>query len=1047
MGEEKEDISIDFGKIAHSVWTWCKANYLLFLILIPIFLSIHIRIQSAYLPAIDNAAEANIQSFIQQSIRDQINAQYPNLPEENKQKIVQEQLDAIYAKGSIDYAGQQVAIDDLVEENAQQLKAQFQDEYGLTYLGEIDPWYFYRLTENYLEHGYEGDIEIDGKYYDTHQMGGTPRELLGGETSKLPHFHVMVEAYLYKIISLFAPNIRLMTVVYFLPVLLAALSVVLAFFLVKKVAGNMGAFVAATIVAVHPAFIGRTIAGFSDTDGYNILFPLLIMWMFIEALEAQNWKKAIGIGALGGVVVGIFSYTWGGWWYIYDFLLGVCFISLWYVFVKKYIRGKEAKQKRVWIIGAILLAPLFVLGAAIKTGMDMIKKKQVEEEEQKLLLALVIFIVCCGIFVTFFSSFKVFVNAVKEPLAFSTIKEVGVIKIWPNVLTTVAEFNPASLSEIIGTASFSLAILLLFAFLGIGYALFERTIIDKEQEWMLAAGLAWVIGVTLVSSKIVSPVLFTILLFIPLVYLIYRKVSFATIYFVGVSMWYAAIIKWIPQLQGTLFLFFFLVGIPLLIGVLYALLEEQKADMKYAVLLFIWFVGTIYASTQGVRFVMILVPAFAVACGFGVAFVYRIWADVIADAIKLQIKWVKIVLVGAVAILLVLPIGVGYALGSQQMPLINDGWYNALAKINQEAAPDAIVNSWWDFGHWFKAIADRAVTFDGGSQDTPQAHWIGKVLLTDSETEAIGILRMLDCGGNSAYDTIHKKMNNSYLAVVLTKKIILLSEEDAKIALLETNFSEEEANEVLTYTHCTPPENYFITSQDMVGKSGVWAHFGSWNFERAYIVNVANSYEKEEALAMIEEDIGFSAEEAEQLYNEAMTSDSNNWITGWPSYVNMPQGCWQEEEILLCNSGVMINLTTGDAVVLTSDGSKHPQKLLYIAPDGSFNTTDFSNTTDMLISSDGRSSYSAAIIPSGTSFNGFFMDSQLLESMYTKLFFYKGHGLECFDLFEEQHTVTGETIYVWKVDWSCSSANAVFVQQAQDAQGTGTTAEIENETN
>lgn len=1048
MAEEtKEDISIDFGKITRSVWTWCKANYILFLILIPIFLSIHIRIQPAYLPAIDSAAEANIRSSIQQSIMDQVNAQYPNLPEENKQNLVQQQLDAIYAEGTIDYLGQRVPIEELVKENAKQIKAQFQDEYGLTYLGEIDPWYFYRLTENYLEHGYEGDIEIDGKYYDTHQMGGTPREILGGETSKLPHFHVMVEAYLYKIISIFAPNIRLMTVVYFLPVLLAALSVIPAFFLVKKVAGNMGAFVAATIVAVHPAFIGRTIAGFSDTDGYNILFPLLIMWIFIEALEAQSWKKALGLGVLGGVIVGIFSYTWGGWWYIYDFLLGVCFISLWYVFVKKYILGKEAKQKRIWIAGALLLAPLFVLGAAIKSGMEMIKKKEVGEEEQKLLLAIVIFIVCCGIFVTFFSSFKVFVNAIKEPLTFSTIKEVGVIKIWPNVLTTVAEFNPASLSEIINTVGFGLAILLLFAFLGVGYALFERAIIDKEEEWMLAVGLAWVIGLTLVSSKIASPVLFTILLSIPLVYLIYKKVPFAIIYFVGVSIWYAAIIKWIPQLQDTLFLFFFLVGIPLLIGVIYALLEEQKADMKYAVLLFIWFVGTIYASTQGIRFIMILVPAFAVACGFGVSFVYRIWVDVIANAIKIHVIYVKVMLIAGVAILLFLPIGVGYSLGSQQMPLINDGWYAALSKINQEAAPDAIVNSWWDFGHWFKAIADRAVTFDGGSQDTPQAHWIGQVLLTDSETEAIGILRMLDCGGNSAYNEIYKKVNNTYLSVTLTKEIILLTEEEAKTRLLAEGFSEEQAIAVLQYTHCSPPENYFITSQDMVGKSGVWAHFGSWNFERAYIVNVANAYEKEEALAIIEKDIGLSKESAETLYNEAITSDSNNWITGWPSYVTMPQGCWQEKEMLYCDSGIMINLTTGDAGVLTNEGYKHPQKLLYIAPDGSFNTTDFSSASDVLTSSDGRSSYSAAIIPSGTSFNGFFMDTALLESMFTKLFFYKGHGLECFDLFEEQHTVIGETIYVWKVDWSCSSANAAFVQQAQDVQTSETTAEIENETN
>src|SRR3989344_5418857 len=187
MSENKpEDISIDFGKITLKTRDWIKNNYVLFLILIPILLSIFIRIQTAYLPVIDTAAEANIKSYIQASIEQQVNAQYPNLPEANKQALVQQELERIYAGGTIDYLGQQVPLEQLVEENARQLKEQFQDEYGLTYLGEIDPWYFYRLTENYLEHGYEGDIELNGRYYDTHQMGGTPREILGGETSKLP---------------------------------------------------------------------------------------------------------------------------------------------------------------------------------------------------------------------------------------------------------------------------------------------------------------------------------------------------------------------------------------------------------------------------------------------------------------------------------------------------------------------------------------------------------------------------------------------------------------------------------------------------------------------------------------------------------------------------------------------------------------------------------------------------------------------------------------------------------------------------------------------
>ena len=54
------------------------------------------------------------------------------------------------------------------------------------------------------------------------------------------------------------------------------------------------------IVAVNSALLGRTPAGFSDTDPYNIFFPLFIAWVFIEAFEAKNWKKTTLLACAGG---------------------------------------------------------------------------------------------------------------------------------------------------------------------------------------------------------------------------------------------------------------------------------------------------------------------------------------------------------------------------------------------------------------------------------------------------------------------------------------------------------------------------------------------------------------------------------------------------------------------------------------------------------------------------------------------------------------------------------------------------------------------------
>ncbi len=1029
MEQKKEEINIDFANFAVKIFHWIKQNYVIFLVLIPVLISIFIRIQPLYLPIMVESAQNNIHNSIQGSVEQAISAQYPNLPAANRQALVQQQVDEIYAQGFIEASGQQYNIDDLVAQNAEALKKNFRDEYGLTYLGEIDPWFFYRMTKNYLDHGYEGDIEINGQYYNTHQLGGTPRELIGSTSEKLPHFHVAVEAYLYKFISLFLPDVRLMSVIYFLPVLLATLSVIPAFFLVRKVAGDIGALVASILVAVHPAFVGRTIAGFSDTDGYNILFPLFIMWIFIEAVESKKQKIAIFLAGIAGLFVGLFSTAWGGWWYIYDFLIGVCFISLWYVYAKEWTAVENKKTRISRIMLAIIFAPFTIVVGFIQTIKKAVQSKEYAAEQcsEQYLVTVTIFsfMIACAVFVSLFSSPVAYINAIMEPFSFITIKDVGVTKIWPNVLTTVAEFNPASLNDILNTLSFGMPILLFFAFLGIGYVLFERSEFPEDQRYFIALSIVWTVGIIFIKSRMQSDAFYVFILLVPVVVAIYKKVPAIIEYVVGVSAWYAAMLRFIPWFASHLYIFFISITLPVIIAILYVLIDRKKIDLKYGILLCIWFVGTIYASTKGVRFIMILVPAFGVAAGLGVAFTYNIWSEALASFLKLKEMYVRGAIIIVVAILLVVPFFVGYNTGYNQIPLINDQWYDALKKIDNEAAPDAIISSWWDYGHWFKAIGDRAVTFDGSSQDTPQAHWIGRVLLTNDEEEAIAILRMLDCGGNTAYDTIVNSTEDPYTALLLTKKIIMQTSAEARQTLHESGFTDEQTNNILDYTHCNPPEAYFITSQDMVGKAPVWAHFGAWNFDKSYVVNVMNKYPKELAITKIENTLSVSVEEAGQLYTEAVSNDPNNWIAPWPSYVSMPTGCWQEEMFLLCNSGLMVNLTNGEALIQTTSNTySHPKAMMYVNPDGGYETKYFTDYAEVFVNN-GRA-YSAAIIPTDGGFSSFFVDDDLLESMFTKLFFYKGHGLACFDLFDYQSTVTQEEIYVWKVDWSCADKNVVF---------------------
>ena len=190
---------------------------------------------------------------------------------------------------------------------SQQYKSYFKNEDGQTYLLAIDPYLWYGEARNVVENGHLGDkITEEGESVYTLRDGRNDKPVT--VASFLPYF----EAYLFKFVHFFNKDATLLGVVFMVPMLIAALSVIPTFFIGKRIGGNVGGFFAAMIVAVNAAFIGRTPAGFADTDAFNIFFPLLAGWMFLEAFEAKTLKKRVICGSLSGFFMGLFAWTWGG---------------------------------------------------------------------------------------------------------------------------------------------------------------------------------------------------------------------------------------------------------------------------------------------------------------------------------------------------------------------------------------------------------------------------------------------------------------------------------------------------------------------------------------------------------------------------------------------------------------------------------------------------------------------------------------------------------------------------------------------------------------
>jgi hypothetical protein len=457
-----------------------------------------------------------------------------------------------------------------------------------------------------------------------------------------------------------------------------------------------------------------------------------------------------------------------------------------------------------------------------------------------------------------------------------------------------------------------------------------------------------------------------------------------------------------------------------LVGILALFLSNDEQDITLPVLFFIWTAASVFAALTGIRFTLLLVAPIGIGIGITLGFLYNMLVEWMSSSFHIKRFITGIILFILFSLILIAPVSAGISTAKNYIPNVDDQWWNDLTNIKDNSNKDAILNSWWDFGHWFKYIADRGVTLDGSSQNSPQLHWLGKILLTSDDREARGILRMLDCGANEAFDNIDKKINNSLESKRLLDKIIVLERDDAKKVLLENGFSDSEAESVLNLSHCNPPEDFFITSEDMVGKGGVWAHFGSWSFDRAWIHQVYdNSNSQEEFVQKVTKELNISDAQAKEYYNQIINLNDdravNDWIAPWPSYIQGEAACQNSSGLITCSLNqqrlilnVIVNATTMEASVPTADGTKYIDVFGYTTDDG-LEVKEYANNN--------LGGIGMLLIRSKDGYSCVFMSPQLVNSTFTKLYYLDGHGTMYFDAFSSTTGMNGFKSKVWKVNW------------------------------
>ena len=1002
--DEEISLNFDFNKVK-SIFlgnTFKSLFIPLLMVIIIMAFAFHLRSGPISLNGLDKNVEANVHSQIQSLIAQQIDSQYPNLNPTYKQELVQEEYQKALDSGTFTFNGQTVQISDVVNQNTQYLKNAFKADNGQTYLNAIDPYHFLGLSNNYLKNGHLGTTlkeDENGNLVPYNEKKLAP---IGIKINPNVEFHVWLEVTLFKLFGI-TPDSEIgdkTRIIFLLPVFFAMFSGVVTFFILRKFTDDLSSLFGSLLLVSIGTYVSRTVAGFVDTDAYNVFFPVLIVAFLIYGFFSNSsWKKTVLLAILAGFFMGVYMWAWTAAWFIFIFIFVSLIGYIGYIFLNH-------------ILNALLYKKEKIINIFFRLKNDFI-----------LILTFIISSVLFSYIIAGLNILRIALNGILGSTS-GNVASISTSYIWPNVLSSVAELNNASFTQIISSVGGNL--IFLIAMFGIILVSVDYTTRDKTFT---------------IINRIIA--LTSLLWFYLIIY----------------QNWFS---KWIAN---SPLVFLILLFLPLVFSLGLRLFSSQKegGSIFLIMLLSVWMAGTTYMSLNGVRFILLLAPAFAISFGLGLYQISRIINNFISKEFKIKDSNIKSKFVGyaLVFILFLILYSPIYSSAKQisdgTTPNFDDAWYSVMYKINNNSQEDAIITSWWDFGHFFLTVADRGVTFDGGSQETPQAYWVGRLLLESDEDKSHDILQMLTCGGNEAHNTMLEIVNGTNSDAVKINKILdstLGKDEEQTREIIVNNkyysFSEEEIDKIMSYLACeNPREDFLITSEDMIGKAGVWAHWGSWDFTKKYVYDNYKLKTASEIAEDIDENETLIQSYIESLNNldkQAIAQNVkrkdlvNQWFAQYPSYIPI-QGryeypCVLQNETLICQNGISVDTISGTVEL----PAEYENQILFknlIYPT--------SNNKLTVVEQNSNGDIDAIITPSDKGFNILLAQSPLGTSLFTKLYFMQGYGTKYFEFFDNVESVTGVRITTWKVKWQLNETNTPFSNlNVQSVEFNATEDEIKN---
>ncbi|MBN1586716.1 MAG: hypothetical protein JW937_04725 [Candidatus Omnitrophica bacterium] len=414
------------------------------------------RALNASVPAqVAQNAHIEVLSALKSQIRNAAQAELESLPETQRAQVVEERARELIQQDRRRY-------EDLVQKTAVKMIRGGDTGYSRNYLMGADSYHYLGLTRNLLQTGHISDKIQDGRFF-------SPLQLAPHGAWQPINLHPYLGALWHKLLGGGQGPLELMQRLCSFPLFLCFILCIVFFVLCSAVrTGIFPAFLGCLTLVLSPISIYRGAYGWYDTDFYNLIFPILVLTLFLLGSNRRIHLRLSSV--LAGLFTALYALFWEGWLFL------PCFILL---------AG---------------LLPLLLQRFRPDSGMPE-----------------------CGRFLVFYlGSALLFSIAFLSPLGWirSVGQNLGFLgdsgetqsHLWPSVFLIIGEMTPLTLPELVRhVGHWGVALIGIAGWMLWGRAAWSAQGRRRLAEWILFTLMGW--GLILLSLKIER---FALLLLIPL---------------------------------------------------------------------------------------------------------------------------------------------------------------------------------------------------------------------------------------------------------------------------------------------------------------------------------------------------------------------------------------------------------------------------------------------------------------------------------------------------------------------------------------------------